>query len=78
MAGGRFDPLAAFPSDPPPTLPDYTGSNHGDGFLSTGLLDGDATTPLPASATIRFAAAGSYTIRDVLHPGMEATVEVGG
>jgi plastocyanin len=78
VAGGRFDPLAAFPSDPPPTLPDYTGSNHGDGFLNTGLLDGDAGTPLPDSATIRFTAAGTYTLVDVLHPGMEATVQVGG
>ena len=77
-AGGRFDPLAAFPSDPPPALPDYTGSNHGDGFLNTGLLDGDATTPLPGSATIRFTTAGTYTLRDVLHPGMEATVDVSG
>jgi plastocyanin len=78
VTAGRFDPLAAFPSDPPPTLPDYTGSNHGDGFLNTGLLDGDAGSPLPGSATIRFTAAGTYTLVDVLHPGMQATVQVGG
>jgi plastocyanin len=78
VVAGSFDPLAAFPSDRPPGLPDYTGSNHGDGFLNTGLLDGDPATPFPDSATIRFAAAGTYTIGDVLHPGMEATVEVGG
>jgi hypothetical protein len=68
VTDGRFDSLAALPSDPPPSLPDYTGQNHGDGFLSTGLLGGPAT--------IRFTAAGTYTVVDVLHPGMEATVTV--
>jgi plastocyanin len=74
---GGFNPLAAFPSDPLP-LPDYTGSNHGDGFLNSGLLDGDATSPFPDSVVIRFTAPGSYTVVDVLHPGMEATVDVNG
>jgi plastocyanin len=74
---GGFDPLAAFPSDPLP-LPDYTGSNHGNGFLNSGLLDGDAKTPFPDSVTIRFATAGSYQVSDVLHPGMQATVDVNG
>ena len=78
VTDGRFDPLAAFASDPPPSLPDHTGQNHGDGFLSTGLLDGDASTPQPQSATIRFVAAGTYTLVDVLHPGMQATVTVSG
>lgn len=68
VTDGRFDPLAALASDPPPSLPDYTGQNHGDGFMSTGLLGGPAT--------IRFTAAGTYTVVDVLHPGMQATVTV--
>jgi plastocyanin len=77
-SGGRFDPLAALPSDPPPALPDYTGQNHGDGYLNTGLLDGDARSALPDSATIRFATPGSYAVGDVLHPGMRMTVDVSG
>lgn len=77
-SGGQLNPLAAFPSDPPPALPDYTGSNHGDGFLNSGLLDGDAGTPFPDTATIRFTTPGTYEVEDVLHPGMEATVAVSG
>ena len=74
---GGFNPLAAFSSDPLP-LPAYTGSNHGDGFLNSGLLDGDTRTSLPGTTTIRFTSPGTYTIASPLHPGMIATVNVSG
>ena len=41
-----FAALAGYPSDPPPVVPPYDGSNHGDGFFNTGPLDND-----PASTT---------------------------
>ena len=72
-----INPLAAFPSDPPPTLPPYTGSNHGNGFLNSGILDNDPATPqLPSSATVTFAAPGTYHFECVIHANMDGTVVV--
>src|SRR4051794_10008872 len=78
VSEGALNPVVAYPSDPPPSLPDYTGSNHGDGFLNTGLLDGDPKTALPGSATIRFANPGTYELVDLMHPGTTATLTVTG
>lgn len=72
-----INPLAAFPSDPPPTLPPYTGSNHGNGFLNAGILDNDPATPQqPNSATVTFATPGTYHFECVIHPNMDGTVVV--
>src|SRR5204863_44030 len=49
-----------------------------DGFLNSGLLDGDTRTSLPGTTTIRFTSPGTYTIASALHPGMTATVNVSG
>ncbi|MCW2952152.1 MAG: hypothetical protein JWQ48_1322 [Conexibacter sp.] len=72
-----FNGQIAFPSDPPPTLPPYRPTLHGNGFLNTGILDGDPRTPNPSSATVRFAQAGSYDYICLLHPWMHGTVTVG-
>jgi plastocyanin len=72
-----INPLAAFPSDPPPTLPPYTGLNHGNGFLNAGILDNDPTTPQqPNTATVTFATPGTYHFQCVIHPNMDGTVIV--
>ena len=71
-----INPLAAFPSDPPPTLPPYTGTNHGNGFLNSGILDNDPITPPPNSATVTFATPGTYHFQCVIHPNMDGTVVV--
>jgi plastocyanin len=72
-----LNPLGAYPSDPPTgPLPAEDGTNHGNGFLNTGLLDTNPTTPGPASATFTFAKAGTYTYECVIHPGMDGTVIV--
>jgi plastocyanin len=67
----------AFPSDPPPALPSYDGSAHGNGFLSTGMLDGDPASPQPSSAKVTFTKAGTYSFICLLHPFMHGTVVVG-
>ena len=72
-----INPLAAFPSDRPPTIPPYTGSNHGNGFLNAaGILDNDPATPQPNSATVTFAKPGTYHYECVIHPNMDGTVVV--
>ncbi|MGZ4269998.1 MAG: cupredoxin domain-containing protein [Solirubrobacteraceae bacterium] len=72
-----INPLAAFPSDPPPTLPPYTGTNHGNGFLNSGVLDNDPATPQqPNSAAITFSTPGTYHFQCVIHPNMDGTVVV--
>ncbi|HYM57605.1 MAG TPA: hypothetical protein VES79_06540 [Solirubrobacteraceae bacterium] len=72
-----FNPVIAFPSDPPPVLPPYIGTNHGNGFLSTGVLDRDAATPSPGSAQIRFDKAGTYDYICLIHTDMKGQIVVG-
>jgi plastocyanin len=70
----RFSARASLPSDPPPLLPPYDGTNHGNGFLNTGLLDEIPASPLPSSATITFSRAGTYEYECMIHPGMKGTI----
>jgi plastocyanin len=72
-----INPIAAYPSDPPPALPPYTGTNHGNGFLNTGTLDNDAATATIANTSrITFATPGTYQLKCLVHEGMDATVTV--
>jgi plastocyanin len=68
-------PQAGYPSDLP-TLPPYTGSNHGDGFLNTGILDSDPKTPFAQSAKVTFSTPGTYGFICVIHPFMHGTIKV--
>lgn len=72
----QVPPLFIFPSDPPPTLPPYDGTNHGNGLLSTGSLGGNKLAPQSTSA-ITFTKAGTYRYICLIHPKMKATVVVG-
>jgi plastocyanin len=73
----NFSALVAYPSDPPPALPPYTGTQHGNGFLSTGILDNDRATPSPTTSRITFNKAGTYQFVCLVHPFMKASVVVG-
>jgi plastocyanin len=73
----QFNPQIAFPSDAPPALPPYDGTSHGNGFISTGILDGDPNTPQPTTSKITFAKAGTYGFICLIHPFMHGTVVVG-
>lgn len=68
------NPLAAYPSDPPP-LPPYTGANHGNGFEGAGILS-NAGPPLPSSVKITFTKPGVYPFECVIHPNMDGKVTV--
>jgi plastocyanin len=72
-----INPIAAYPSDPPTAFPAYTGLNHGNGFLNTGLRDNDpATATIPNSGAVTFNAVGTFQLLCLVHPGMDATVTV--
>jgi len=71
-----FNPLIAFPSDVP-TLPAHNGTNHGNGFLNTGVLDRDAATPSPPSTQVTFSKAGTYDYICLIHPFMKGQIVVG-
>ena len=71
----QFNPFMFLPSDVPP-LPPYTGSNHGDGFFNTGIMDTNPQSPPPSSVDVTFTNPGSYLYECTIHPGMQATVKV--
>ena len=75
LVGESFDPRGAYPSDPPPGAP-YTGTNHGNGFWNSGIMDSDPDTVLPEKVPITFAAPGSFTMICLIHPFMTSTVTV--
>ena len=72
-----FNPLIAFPSDPPPAVLVHNGANHGNGFLSTGVLDRVAASPSPPSAQVRFDKAGTYDFICLVHPFMKGQIVAG-
>jgi len=70
----QFNALMFLPSDP--VLPPYTRSNHGDGFMNTGIMDSDPQSPPPSSVEVTFPTAGTYLYECTIHPGMEGTIKV--
>jgi plastocyanin len=68
---------AVYPSDPPTgPLPPYDGTNHGNGFLNSGVLDNIGASPLPNVARVAFSKAGTYAFECVVHENMVGTVTV--
>ncbi len=70
------DPLALFPSDPPPAPIALGPTSHGNGFVSTGVLDQDKNTPNPPANRITFTTPGTYNYICLIHPFMHGTVIV--
>ena len=71
-----FNPLGVYPSEPPGAPLIYTGSNHGNGFLNSGMLDTDPHTPNPSQVQITFTKPGTYHYECVIHPDMDGTITV--
>ena len=65
-----FSPKWAYPSEAPGTAVTYDGTNHGDGFLNSGVLDGDPKTQFPQKFTVSFSKPGTYTYFCAIHPFM--------
>jgi plastocyanin len=76
LIGPVIDPRGAYPSDPPPAVPAYTGTNHGNGFYNTGLLAGGDPVPLPTSTKVTFTTPGTYAYLCLIHPFMTGSVTV--
>ncbi len=74
----RLSPLGAFASEPPGAPADYDGTNHGNGYLNSGLLqpkDSPASAG-PRSFTVTFTKKGTYHYECVIHSNMDGTIVV--
>jgi plastocyanin len=69
-----LDPRGVYPSDVTPVT--LSTTTHGNGFWNSGALDRASGTPLPASASVTFGQAGTYTYYCLIHPFMRGTVTV--
>jgi plastocyanin len=86
LSGGTtaLNPMIFLSSDPPPVgpRPPYTGTNHGNGWLTTGLMNSETPDPTRPSTLgsptvdVTFTTAGDYVFECLIHPGMEGTVHV--
>jgi plastocyanin len=75
IANGQDDPRIAYPSDPPPAGPAALSALlHGNGFWSSGGLDAQPASPLPASSAVTFAAPGTYEFYCLIHTFMHGTI----
>lgn len=72
--GPVFEPSLIYPSDQGQLS--YDGTNHGDGFLNTGILGGGQSPAIPRSKTVVFTQPGTYDYLCALHPDMHGKVTV--
>jgi plastocyanin len=70
----QFNALIFLPSDQ--VLPPYTGTNHGNGFMNTGVIDTNPSSPPPASVSVTFATRGTFDFECTIHPGMQGVIRV--
>jgi plastocyanin len=78
--GASLNSQAAYPSEPPATPQPitYTGTNHGLGFLNSGILfpQGTPAGVGPSSFKVTFSTPGVYHYECVVHQHMDGTVVV--
>lgn len=65
--GPELNPFVIYRSDAPGTAVSFDGSNHGNGYFNTGLLDASAATPFPSSDSVTFTKAGTYAYYCAVH-----------
>ena len=73
--GETFQPFVIFRSDAPGTPVNYDGTNHGNGYFNTGVLDADKGSPFPSNDSVKFTEAGTYTYYCAVH-GNEMSGEI--
>jgi plastocyanin len=75
--GEVFNPYVVYRSDAPGTTVSFDGTNHGNGYYNTGLLDADKNTPFPTKDSVTFTKAGTYAYYCAVHGNdMKGTVVV--
>jgi plastocyanin len=62
-----LDARTVYPSEPPGTPLVVGGTQHGNGYVNTGMLDDVKSTPLPKSATVSFSKPGTYQYYCIVH-----------
>jgi len=62
-----LDARTVYPSEPFGTPLVVGGTQHGNGFVNTGLLDDDKTTPMPKSTAVSFSKPGTYQYYCIVH-----------
>jgi plastocyanin len=62
-----LDARTVYPSQPPGTPLVVDGTVHGNGFVNTGMIDSDKSTPLPQSSTVTFSKPGTYQYYCIVH-----------
>lgn len=65
--GPVLNPFVVYRSDAPGTAVNFDGTNHGNGYFNTGLIDADKNTPFPSSDSVTFTKAGTYTYYCAVH-----------
>jgi len=73
------NPFGAFASEPPgpPGAPvSYDGSNHGNGYVNSGLVNPYVVKDRPHLFRVTFTRAGVYHFECVIHPNMDGTIVV--
>jgi plastocyanin len=65
--GEVFQPFVVYRSDAPGTAVSYDGTNHGNGYFNTGVLDADKASPFPSSDSVTFTKAGTYKYYCAVH-----------
>jgi plastocyanin len=71
-----FDPKWALSTEAPSQPVVIDGTNHGDGLVNSGVLDGDSKTPFPQKFTVSFSKPGTYTYFCAIHTFMTGKVTV--
>jgi plastocyanin len=72
-----FDATTIYPSEPFGTPLVDDGTQHGNGFVNTGVMDTDSASPFPSSSQITFTKPGTYKFICTVHgPVMSGTLTV--
>jgi plastocyanin len=65
--GPVLNPFVVYRSDAPGTAVSFDGTNHGNGYFNTGVLDASKDTPFPSKDSVTFSKAGTYTYYCAVH-----------
>jgi plastocyanin len=65
--GPTLNPFVVYRSDAPGTAVQFDGTDHGNGYFNTGVLDSESSTPFPSKDSVTFTKAGTYAYYCAVH-----------